>query len=149
MKRRAFKQIVSGFLIYGLSSLPSSAAILYTSSTLRSVTSYSGNWINVTGQNLSVIARRVKLNHRSIKVGTGGGGSSSYSIRVRVYSGGLPYSTSGIYIVSSSTFSPLTIPITTPSSGSYNITVEASNSQSYSPTAPYYRYDTNLFQIEN
>lgn len=149
MKRRAFKQIVSGFVVYGLLSLPSSAAIVYTDSSLNAGTSYSNNWVNITGKNLSVSSNKVVLSHRSVKIGSGVGGNATYSVRVQVYVGGSPYSVSSIYTVSSSSSTPLTIGYTAPSSGTYNVTLQVRNPQTYSPGGAYYRYETNLFQIEN
>ena len=148
MKRRAFQQIVSGFVVYGLLSLPSSAAIVYTDSSLNGATSYSGNWINVTGKSLSTNTNKVVLNHRSVKVGSGVGGSATYSVRVQVSAGGVVQWTSSTYTVSSSSFTPLTIGYVAPS-GYYNVSLQVKNSQLYSPGGAYYRYETNLFQLEN
>lgn len=148
MKRRAFKQIVAGLVVYSLVTLPSSAAIVYTKTTLSAATSYSGNWINVTGYSTSSSTTRLVLNHRSTKMGSGIGGTASQTIRVQISAGGVIQWTSGLYTVSSSSYTPLTIPLVAPS-GYHNVTLQVSNPQSYNPGGSYYRYEANLFQLEN
>lgn len=146
MKRRTFHQVVAGVVAYSFTMLPSSAAIVYSKTTLSAATSYSNNWINVTGYSTSSATTRLVLNHRSTKMGSGIGGTASQTIRVTVSAGGVIQWTSGLYTVSSSSYTPLTIPIVAPS-GYHNVTLQVRNPQSTGGS--YYRYEANLFQLEN